>query len=457
MSIQQSPEKGLSRGTRFGYGAGSVATGAFGTVPGLMLLPYLTDRLGTAALLAGAIVLLPKGLDVLLNPVAGRISDRTIDPRGPRRPWLLRGGLVLVIGFALLFAAPKMPLPAELAWVLVVFIATATGYAFFQVPFLSMPAEITSSYQERTRLMTLRVAIMAGTILVAGGVSPIIRDGMHDAYFGRLGYMVMGLVMAAIMLVGVLTVYHGTRNAPIHTVTAGSGGLMDQLRIVAGAPNFRRLLTTFVIQALATGTMLAGVNYMAGNILPKSAGTFLFVCFVAPAILLSSVWERIGARYGKTVSFTASSLILAVGALGTITALAGASAVGVVYAFTALAGVGYAGCQMFPIAMLPDIAAVDAKRTGSSRIGVYTGVWSAGETLGLALGPGLYSVVLWLGHYISSTTGGTTQPQSALTAIILGFGLVPAVLIVISLWWLRHYNLTAEAVAEAITTEKEPE
>ena len=91
-----------------GYGSGSVATGAFGTVPGLMLLPYLTDSLGIAAILAGFIVFLPKAWDVILNPIAGRISDRTVDPRGPRRPWLLRAGVGLAVGFALLFAAPEM-------------------------------------------------------------------------------------------------------------------------------------------------------------------------------------------------------------------------------------------------------------------------------------------------------------------------------------------------------------
>ena len=40
----------------------------------------------------GSIVVLPKAWDVVLNPIAGRISDRTVDPRGPRRPWLLRAG-----------------------------------------------------------------------------------------------------------------------------------------------------------------------------------------------------------------------------------------------------------------------------------------------------------------------------------------------------------------------------
>ena len=67
----------LPRGVRAGYGLGSVATGTFGTVPGLMLLPYLTDTIGIAAGIAGAIVFLPKAWDVVLNPIAGGISDRS--------------------------------------------------------------------------------------------------------------------------------------------------------------------------------------------------------------------------------------------------------------------------------------------------------------------------------------------------------------------------------------------
>src|ERR1044071_5602116 len=113
-------EGSLDRRVRVGYGLGSVATGTFGTVPGLMLLPYLTDTLGIAAVLAGFIVFLPKAWDVVLNPIAGRISDRSTDPRGPRRPFLLKAGLLLAFFFALLFAAPDLGSAAvDALWVLV--------------------------------------------------------------------------------------------------------------------------------------------------------------------------------------------------------------------------------------------------------------------------------------------------------------------------------------------------
>jgi Na+/melibiose symporter-like transporter len=423
-----------------------VATGTFGTVPGLMLLPYLTDTLGIAAGVAGLIVFLPKAWDVVLNPVAGRISDRSVDPRGPRRPFLLRGGLLLALGFALLFAAPDLGSKAlDAAWVLVAFVACATAYAFFQVPYVAMPAEITDSYDERTRLMTWRVAILAFAIMLSGATSPAVRD----AFEGRTGYRVMGLAVSALLVVGVVGAYIGTRHAPIGAVTSGTGTLRDQLRVVAGARDFRLLLSTFVVQALATGAMLAGVAYVARWVIAdKAATTILFVCFVGPALVMSPVWSAVGRRVGKKRGYVASSLVLAVAAL--LLTLARSTPVWWVYAATALVGVGYAGAQVFPLAMLPDAAAVDARRTGSNRAGVYTGVWTAGETLGLALGPAVYAGVLAAGGYLSSDAPAdwTTQyqPDGALTAIVLGFSILPAGLILASLISLSRYSLDADAV-----------
>ncbi len=439
------PESGLTTGTRAGYGFGSVATGTFGTVPGLLLLPYLTDTLGIAAAVAGVIVFAPKAWDVILNPIAGRISDRSTDPRGPRRPFLLKAGIALALCFAVLFAAPD--LGSKLlngGWVLIAFLACATAYAFFQVPYVAMPAEMTESYDERTRLMTWRVAILAFAIMLSGATAPMIRNAAE----GRDGYRYMGLFVAVLLIIGALGAYFGTAKAPIGKVKADTGSLADQLKIISGARDFRFLLITFVIQALATGSMLAGVDYLARNVLEKpSAGTILFVCFVGPALLLTPLWAAFGQRVGKKSGFVIASLVLAAGAL--LAAGARAYPAWVVFLAVALVGVGYAGAQVFPMAMLPDCAALDAARTGQNRIGVYTGVWTAAETFGLALGPGVYAVVLAIGGYASSTSGTITQSDSALNAIVIGFSVLPAILVALSLVFLRKYSLTAEQVEAA--------
>ena len=111
----------LSPRLRVGYASGGIATGAFGTVPGLLLLPYLTDSLCISALLAGLIVFLPKAWDVILNPITGRVSDRFATARGTRRPFLLWGGIGLAVGFVLLFSGPVAPPTLAGTWVVVAF------------------------------------------------------------------------------------------------------------------------------------------------------------------------------------------------------------------------------------------------------------------------------------------------------------------------------------------------
>lgn len=439
----------LTPGVRRGYALGGVATGAFGTVPGLLLLPYLTDRIGIGAALAGLVVFLPKAWDVVLNPVAGRVSDRSRHPSGRRRPFLLAAGVALAVLFVVLFSGPVEPRALATGWVVLAFAGCATAYAFFQVPYVAMPAEMTGDYEERTRIMTWRVAVLAFAILVSGGVAPIIRTGLGPQW----GYRGVGLFVGALILLGALGAWRGTRGAPTRDDAASAGSLAEQLRTVAQARDFRLLLGAFVVQALATGAMLAGVDYVARHVLGSAAlSSVLFVCFVAPALVVTPLWQRVGSRVGKRRGFVASSLLLVVGAALSypglhVSVLAATLAV-------ALVGVGYAGCQMFPLAMLPDTAAVDAQRTGENRIGVYTGVWTAGETLGLALGPMLYAATLALGGYVSSTDAAARQPASALTAMAAGFSILPALLVLASLALLARYRLDEAAVAAAASLDE---
>jgi Na+/melibiose symporter-like transporter len=53
----------------------------------------------------------------------------------------------------------------------------------------------------------------------------------------------------------------------------------------------------------------------------------------------------------------------------------------------------------------------------------------------------VYAAVLALGGYVSSTGTTVAQPESAVTAVALGFSLVPAVLVAVSLLALRGYHL----------------
>jgi glycoside/pentoside/hexuronide:cation symporter, GPH family len=140
----------LTRRHCAGYATGSIATGVFSTVPGLLLLFFLTDVLGVGTGAAGAIVLAPKLWDVVVNPVVGVVSDRIAGRWGSRVPVLLAGSFVLPVGLAVLFAVPRMSVTGTAVWVVVAYSVCATGYSLFQVPYAAVPAEVTDDYDERT-------------------------------------------------------------------------------------------------------------------------------------------------------------------------------------------------------------------------------------------------------------------------------------------------------------------
>jgi Na+/melibiose symporter-like transporter len=153
------------------------------------------------------------------------------------------------------------------------------------------------------------------------------------------------------------------------------------------------------------------------------------------------VLQRVAGRYGKLFGYVVSTFVFAFGMCGALFART-LPPVAIVL-FVAVAGIGYAGLQVFPLSILPDVISAEERRTGQVRAGVFAGVWTAGETLGLALGPGLYGLILAVGGYVSSSGEEVTQPGSAVTAVVIGAGLVPALFALAALPLLRHKELFA--------------
>lgn len=423
----------LPGGVRRGYALGGIASGTFGTVPGLLLMPYLTDVIGVGAAVAGLVVFVPKAWDFFLNPVAGRVSDRSTNPRGHRRPIMLRAGLLMAACFALIFCGPTSTPGLATAWVVVVYLAGATGYAFFQVPYLAMSAEITDDYSERTRLMTWRVVVITLAILVSGGSAPLLVGALD----GAAGYRLMGAVMAVLIFLGGVGVWWGTRHAVLTRIPAGQGGLAAQVRVVLANPHARSLLTAFVLQAVALTMVLAGISYTATWVMgDATVATYVFVAFVAPAVVVAPLWGRIGVRWGKKRGLVVCTLVLVVGLFSLVVTQEGNLVM--LLASSALVGVGYAGAQLFPLAMLPDVAADDAETSGENRIGLLTGTWSGFELLGFATGPFVYGLVLQIGGFASRAA---QQSDGAQAAIVAGVSWIPALLVLLSLLAIRGYRL----------------
>lgn len=100
----------------------------------------------------------------------------------------------------------------------------------------------------------------------------------------------MAVFVAVLIMVGTLGGYLGTR----------------------GIRSATTLVTTFGLQALAIGCLLAGVDYLARAVLEQpSAAAILFACFVGPALVVTPIWQRVAGALGKKRGYLISSLVLA--------------------------------------------------------------------------------------------------------------------------------------------------
>lgn len=452
----------LSARTIVNYAIGSLGTGGYSTLPGLVLTYFLTDNLGVAALAAGIIVTCAKVWDVVIDPLIGAASDRQLARTGSRRGFMVIGAVTMPVFFALTFAVPPSWGPvASAICVLLAFLGTATAFSLFQVPYVALPAELTRSYDERTRLLGWRVVVLTAAILLFGAGGPMLRRATGDPVSG---YLLMGIVAGVAIGVGMLiasrTADAAAKAAAIGagpSIGSGSGDAAPSIRTqylsgfraLRRSLPFRALLGTFMLQALATGTMLAGAQYVATWVLNDEAAVeVLFVALVGPALIATPAWTAIAKRIGKERSFLAAS-ILFLAASATITFAVWAPGVWI-YASVAFAGVAYAGLQSLPMAMLPDVISHDERTTGPGQAGTFTGIWTAGETIGFALGATAVALMLASTGYISSVAGASTvQPDAAVAGIVLSFSILPAVLMALSLIPLSRYGLRRHDIEAA--------
>jgi len=442
------PSRGLSASVIARYAAGSIGTGGFATLPGLVLAIYLTDTLGAAAIWASVIIGTAKLWDVVIDPVIGGRSDRSLALTGSRRRFMLLGALLLPVFFVLTFAVVPGAGPAVAGvWVLVAFVLAATAFSLFQVPYIALPAELVSDYDGRTRLLSARVVVLTLAILLFGAGGPeLVKafSGTADGSLTQTGYLgmavVAGVLLGAGMLVAVTSAERGPVGAPPTRVSIASF-YRDGLAALRGSRPFRTLLATFLLQALATGMMLAGAAYIAKWVLRDPSGTtFLFIALIAPALVCAPLWAVISRRPGKEWAFGLASVLFGLAALSLVLLVWMPGPW--LYAPVALAGAAYAGMQTLPMAMLPDVISDDATRNGPGRAGIFGGVWTAGETTGMALGAVLLTLVLAATGYQEAVAGQTVeQSANAVAGIVLSFSIMPAIMIGLSLWALGRYPL----------------
>ena len=432
----------------FGWGLGTLGVAALFNATNVLLLRFLTDFAGLAAVAAGLAIALSKVYDAVTDPLMGVLSDRTRTRWGRRRPYLFLGGLGCGVAFALLFHAPALGGgQASVVLVFLLLLVYATAYTVFNVPYLAMPAEMSRDYHERSYLMSYRVAFIGVGQVAAGFLGPFLIVFYGG---GVLGHQRMSLVLAGIIIAATWGSFFLTSGAPQTEQT------------VTERPRFKEQLHTvlenrpFMILILAKMALLMGVAFTGSTMafattrilaVPDQFLAILIVVLTTGQIASMPVWLKLARRKGKKFVYYGGALLFCLSSLSWLLADAG-EAVPVFLVRGLVWGIGSGGLQLIVQSLVPDTLEYDYLRTGLRREGVLSGVYTTVEKIAFALGAAVTGLLLGSMGYVSGTEGTQTeQPESAILAIYLCMSVLPAIAVALSAFALHWYRLDESKLA----------
>jgi GPH family glycoside/pentoside/hexuronide:cation symporter len=416
----------LGASTIFLFGAGSLGTGVYSALPGVLLLFFLTETLGVAPVWASVAIVLPKLWSIVCDPIVGRRSDLHRRRYGTRAPYLLAGALGCAATFAALFAVPSaLDQGAALAYVTVVYALAVTAYSVYSVPYVTLPVEMSADPVERTRIVAVRMGFMFVGALAGSAAAPALVVAFGG---GREGYARMSFVLAMLAGASAMIAWRVSRTLPNTTDVAGEAAQGAVAPVAGWAVPLRdrpfvSLLGAYGCVAAAIATLTAGMPYLVRHVIhgDESRIAIFFTAFVLASLGGLVLWARVAARVGKGRALAASALMLAIACMP-----AAALPTGTNLLITALvAGLAVGGLQLLPFALL-----TDHLRDEIDRAGAYTGIWTAVEKAGLAAGPLVVGALLSMGGFrASSGTPAGPQSEDALVAIRLAVSVAPVVLL----------------------------
>ena len=428
----------LPLGIKLSFGIGDISNNIFIVTTGMYLLFFMTNVLGINPALAGMMLLFPKIWDVISDPVMGAITDVTRSRFGRRRPYLLYGAIPFGLAFFVLFIAPGHE--TEFANALQVSLLFALGCTLFtvvNVPYASMVPEMSDDYNERMSITSFRMFFASFGALLAGALALNLVDAGGG---GAAGFRMMGSVFGAGIVIFCLICFFGTKKAPSLPPQKEMPPMKEQIRIAARNFPFVMLMTSYFLQALAIGVMMAGFIYYVKYAmdLPETAMNVAFPIFLVTGMLFIPVWLAVGKRFGKIKSYYFGLALFTV-MMGSLF-FTSPSLLWLFYVQVFLAGIGFSSFQLFPFSMLPDTIEYDQMQSGLRREGVFSGMWSAGQKIAYSVGPPIVGFALALSGFVTEGP----QPESLDIGIRAIFCLFPAAMILLSFLPFRKYTLTEE-------------
>ena len=409
-----SPKRALTNMQLLVYGLPGLPLAVL-LLPLFVIIPtFYADDLGLGLATVGGILFFARICDVITDPLIGVLSDRTASRFGRRKPWLVLGTPIAVVGAWALFLPPEQ---VSAAYLLFATIALYLGGTMIMLPYTAWAAELSPHHHERSAVAAAReVAIVVGTLIAIALPAGICLSRTE---------IVNGTAWALLLLIPI-TVALAVARLPDPAVRRErpQGGLGAYTTLFRNRP-FRLLVSAYFINGIAYGLPATLFLLYAEHILGRADWAWLLlIVYFASAILGLPVWLAISRAIGKRRTWIIAMAMAAAGFWPAV--LLGDGDLVWFIAICVITGLPLGAELVMPPSMQADVVDLDARETGSQagRAGTLFGIWGVATKVPLAVGVGIAFPLLEFSGFHAGAASNSTTSLFVLAAL---YGLLPVV------------------------------
>lgn len=394
---------------KLGYAMGDMGCGfSFQLVSTFMQLFYL-QYIGIRAEDYAVIILISKAFDAVNDVVIGNLVDtKRLGKKSKYMPWIIAGGLILVIFNVMIFApVTAFSYAGKYAWCLIAYCLWSIAYTMVNVPYGSLHSVITDKPNERTSLSTFRSVGAALPAIVIMIVLPgIVYNKVENPVTGITEEILKGetlLPVALVMSVVAFATLFGTTKLVKERVQRAELG-----ENVTGMKAFFSAFKSFFTNRAMIGATIATVASVALFNSTMALNNMVFQYFFkdtskvgiamvgsyAPMIVFMAILGKITAKYGKKNVIVGCMAIGAIAGIASIFVPMSGDMTGMLIYIVCLMGlnIGNAVFQISVWAIVADCIEVSYRKTGKSEEGSLYALYSFFRKLAQGIGQ---AVVSW--------------------------------------------------------------
>lgn len=313
------------------FGAGNLVNNLLPGSLGVFMF-FLLTAFGMDPFLAGLLGGLPRFFDALTDPIMGYITDNTKSRFGRRRPYIFVGAILSGVLFAVLWQMnPENSQMYNFWYFLILSLVYIIGNTIYSAPLIGLGYEMTSDYNERTRLMGFSQTIGQVAWMIVPWFWVIIAS--PDLFESQaIGVRKLSIVVGAICLIlGLLpaifckeidqTNLSNRDEITLKSLAKNFKSLIKNMGLIFKNIPFVRLCgATFLVfngyQMVASFSYFIIVFYMfRGDY--GAAGTwpawFSTISAISTAFLIIPIITWMSNKWGKRNAFIVSTLISIIG------------------------------------------------------------------------------------------------------------------------------------------------